>query len=611
MMGRESVPGKRSMREVHFQGDWLNGLRAFRVLFPYLKEFRAWLLLGIFSLAVVDFLQLCIPLIIKWAVDDLTLGRATSAGLLRYAGWILLLALGIGVFRYVWRLSLMTPTRRVEERLRNRIFQHILSLSEDFFMAMPSGDIMARVVNDLNVVRMAVGFGMVGLMDAFVMGAATLVFMVWISRSLTAYVLIPMPFLVMATALISRRIHWRAQEVQRQFSVLTETVREGISGIRVIRAAQAERAQGEKVEREGRHLLQKNLALAKVRGVFFPVLMLLVNLSMVIVLYFGGRDTILARISPGDFVAFTNYLMLLTWPMMAMGWVISLIQRGAASLGRINELLHSRPSLKSGKRHPSDRETREGIEARGVSFAYPGGRDILTDCSLRVAPRKVTALVGEIGCGKTTLLLLLMRLFDPKSGVISLGGRDIRTFDLDAYRRCFSYVSQEPVVFSETIFQNVAMGREDLTKTEAAEILKVAHLFEEVEGFPRGMETVVGERGVTLSGGQRQRLALARALAARRPFLVLDSPFSSVDVATEREILAAIRARYSDLTIIMSSQRLATFMKADWIYLMSRGTIQASGSHDELLKQSEAYRMLVREITFQQAFQTGGTPDAR
>ena len=321
-MDQESVRKKRSMREVRSQNNQLNGLRAFRVLFPYLKEFRTWLLLGIFSLAVVDFLQLCIPLIIKWAVDDLTLGRATSAELLRYAGWILLLALGIGVFRYVWRLSLMTPTRRVEERLRNHIFRHILTLSEDFFMAMPSGDIMARVVNDLKVVRMAVGSGLVGLMDAFVMGTATLVFMVWISRSLTAYVLIPMPFLVMATALISRRIHWRAQEVQRQFSVLTETVREGISGIRVVRAAQAERVQGEKVAREGRRLLEKNLALAKVRGVFFPVLMLLVNLSMVIVLYFGGRDTILARISPGDFVAFTNYLMLLTWPMMAMGWVI-------------------------------------------------------------------------------------------------------------------------------------------------------------------------------------------------------------------------------------------------------------------------------------------------
>jgi len=572
-----------------------DGLRSFRILIPYLKEYKWWLVAGIVALAVVDSLQLCIPLIIKWAVDDLTEGRASTVGLFKYGAWILLLALVIGGFRYLWRISLMTPTRRIERRLRDRLFQHILSLSEDFFMKHASGDLMARMVNDLNMVRMAVGFGMVGMMDAFVMGSATLVFMVWISRSLTLYVLIPMPLLVLTTALISRKIHARAQRVQRQFSVLTETVREGISGIRVIRAYRAEAFQGRKVEEEGEKLLKENLALAKVRGIFFPILMFLVNLSMVIVLYFGGRDTILTRISPGDFVAFTNYLMLLTWPMMAMGWVISLIQRGAASLTRINEVLHSRSTLVSTGR--AFLEAIGELRAERVIFSYDARQRVLEDCSLSIEQGKMTALVGEIGCGKTTLLLLLMRVFDPEEGAVILGGRDIREFDLADYRRLFAYVSQEPVIFSQSIYENVAFGREDVTEREVEVVLEVVQLRDEVMGFPEGLATVVGEKGVTLSGGQRQRLALARALISRRPYLILDAPFSSVDVATEQRILDAIRSEYGDVTLVMTSQRVASFMKADRIYVMEAGAVRASGSHEELLKESADYRTLIQEFS--------------
>jgi len=588
-----------------------DGIRSFQTLFPYFKAFRGWLILGIFSLAIVDFLQLCIPLIIKWAVDDLTIGKATPQRLLEYAGWIVLLAVGIGCFRYLWRLSLMTPTRRIEEDLRNRMFRHILSLSEDFFMKMSSGDIMARMVNDLNMVRMAVGFGMVGMMDAFVMGTATLVFMIWISSSLTLYVLIPMPLLVTATALISRRIHWRAQKVQSQFSTLTEAVREGISGIRVVRACRAEDLQGQKVAEEGNKLLEKNLALAKVRGVFFPVLMLLVNLSMVIVLYFGGRNTILARITPGDFVAFTNYLMLLTWPMMAMGWVISLIQRGAASLVRINELLNSRSSITSGLGKPSEVAQDAIMKIDRVQFSYDHRQDVLLDCSFFIERGKMTAIVGEIGSGKTTLLLLLMRLFDPVKGVIYLNGKDVKEFSLKEYRRLFAYVSQEPVIFSQSILENVTFGMEDVPMHAVEEVLDVVQLRREVMEFPGGMTTVVGEKGVTLSGGQRQRLALARALISRRPFLILDAPFSSVDVATEHGILSAIKEAYPDLTIVMSSQRVASFMKADRIFMIESGKICAGGSHDELLKESEAYRSLIQEIAFQQVFRGGERTNAR
>ncbi len=594
---REKVgKGILKMKTEKKEGRW-EGLRSFRTLFPYLRSYKKWLFVGILSLAIVDALQLCIPLIIKWAVDDLTEGRATSAVLLSYAGWILLLAVGIGGFRYLWRMSLMTPTRRIEKRLRNRLFQHILSMSEDFFMRHSSGDLMARMVNDLNMIRMAVGFGMVGMMDAFVMGSATLVFMIWISRSLTLYILIPMPFLVLSTALISRRIHFRAQKVQKQFSALTEAVREGISGIRVIRAYKAEPFQESTVKLEGEKLLQENLALAKVRGIFFPVLMLLVNLSMVLVLYFGGKDTILARISPGDFVAFTNYLMLLTWPMMAMGWVISLIQRGAASLTRINEILDSRPSIQSTPRAPLKDEVSGELRVENVAFSYDPRQWVLKDCSLTVERGKMTAIVGEIGCGKTTLLLLMMRVFDPREGVLRLGDRDIRDFDVAEYRGLFAYVSQEPVIFSQTLFENIAFGQSGITEYEVEKALRTVQLWEEVAGFPEGIKTLVGEKGVTLSGGQRQRVALARALLSKRPFLVLDAPFSSVDVSTEQKILEAIRSEFGGITLIMSSQRVASFMKADRIFMMEGGKVCASGSHQDLMEQSEAYRALIQEIT--------------
>ena len=573
-----------------------DGLQSFRTLFPYFKRFRWLIFLGIFSLATVDCLQLIIPYIIKWVVDDLTAGKATSLGLLKYALWIALLAIGIGGFRYVWRLSLLTPARRIEEDLRNRLFRHILSLPESFFLEFPTGDLMARFVNDLNMVRMAVAFGMVGFMDAFVLGISTLVFMIWISRDLTLYVLIPMPFLVLATALISRRIHTRAQRVQKQFATLTETVREGVSGVRVIRAYRAETRQGRKVEEEGEKLLRENLALAKVRGIFFPILMFLVNFSMVIVLYFGGRETILARITPGDFVAFTNYLMLLAWPMMAMGWVISLLQRGAASLMRINEVLAQTSPLHAVRASRQQFDPDAPIICTHLWFSYPpGDRPVLKDCSLSFERGRQSIVAGEIGCGKSTLLMLLLRQFDPQKGAIALGEQDIRKIGLTDYRQLFAFVSQEPVVFSQTILENLTFGDGTIPSREIYKALSVVKMREEIEAFPDGLETLIGEKGVTLSGGQRQRLALARALLSKRPFLILDAPFSSVDVETQKAIMAAMTALFPGKTLIMTSQRVSSFMAADRIFMMHDGEIVASGTHAELLKTSDAYVDFVRE----------------
>ena len=589
----------------------LAGLRSFQSLFPYFKRFRGLILLGIFSLATVDCLQLIIPYIIKWVVDDLTAGKATSIGLLKYAFWIALLAIGIGGFRYVWRLSLLTPARRIEEDLRNRLFRKILSLPEGFFLEYPTGDLMARFVNDLNMVRMAVAFGMVGFMDAFVLGISTLVFMIWISRDLTLYVFIPMPLLVLATALISRRIHMRAQRVQKQFATLTETVREGISGVRVIRAYRAETKQGRKVAEEGEKLLRENLALAKIRGVFFPILMFLVNLSMVIVLYFGGRETILARITPGDFVAFTNYLMLLTWPMMAMGWVISLLQRGAASLMRINEVLSQTSPLHAVRAPRRQFNPDAPLICNHLWFSYPpGDTPVLKDCTLSFERGRQSIIAGEIGCGKSTLLLLLLRQFDPQKGSIALGDRDIGTINLTDYRRLFAFVSQEPVIFSQTVLENLTFGDGTIPFREIYKTLSVVRIREEIESFPDGLETLIGEKGVTLSGGQRQRLALARALLSNRPFLILDAPFSSVDVETQKAIMSAITDSFPGRTLIVTSQRVSSFITADRIFMMRGGGIVASGTHKELLETSAAYVDFVLERELCNGLVRGEAPDA-
>lgn len=566
---------------------------------PYIIENRARIVIGLISLIIVDFLQLIIPRIIKTAVDELTLYQASLGGLVRQALTILMLGLLIGVFRYVWRRCLLGTSRRVEEALRNRLFRHLQTLSARFFDTAATGDLMAHATNDINQVRMATGMGMVALNDAVVLGAAAIGFMMYINVQLTLFVLIPAPLIIFGTRFFSRQMHKRYQTVQKSFAAMTEVVRERLAGIRVVKAYTWKAASATAVETASHHYVRENLSLVRVTGAFMPMMVLLTNLSMVIVLSLGGRKTILQEITPGEFVAFISYLGLLTWPMMAMGWVTNLIQRGKASLQRLNTILETKP-------HIADRPGAAVriappcvLKFQGASFQYrPMDQDssirpILQDIELTVAPGETVGIVGPPGAGKTTLLSLIPRLYDPTAGRILLNDIDLRDIQLNVLRAMMTSVPQEPFLFAGTIRENITLGR-TVNSDRLEDVLEQAALTRTMALFPRGLDTLVGEKGVVLSGGQKQRIALARALLVEAPLLLLDDPISQVDMATGRRLINTLEQLQGQRALLIVSHRLSALRRADRIIVLKRGRIVAAGDHQRLLRASDYYAETVQ-----------------
>ncbi|MFH2220437.1 MAG: ABC transporter ATP-binding protein [Pseudomonadota bacterium] len=578
----------------------LTPMKSTQLIKPYFKENRNRILLGLLCLIVVDFLQLCIPRIIKWAVDDITAFRVDIKSLLFYSLEIVGIALIIGLLRYVWRRCLIGTSRRVEEGLRNRLFAHIQTLSAAYFDRVKTGDLMAHATNDITHIRMATGMGMVAITDAIVLGAAAVGFMLYINVRLTLFVLIPMPFIVFGARFFSRKMHRRYQEVQGTFSVLTEVVRERFSGIRVIKAYNREKQETSRLEAISRDYIDKNLKLVKVTGSFFPMMLFLTNLSLAIVLYLGGRQVIKATITPGDFVAFISYLGLLTWPMMAMGWVTNLLQRGKASLDRINRILQTRPGIADAPDAQSIRHLRPGIVFEDVRFSYhpdTGKNDTapaLNGINIHIGPGSVLGIVGPPGSGKTTLLNLIPRLYDVSGGCIRIGGADVRKMRVRDLRSHIAYVSQEPFLFSGTIRENITFDSAKADESTLVRAAEKASLYETIQSFSDGFDTMVGERGVILSGGQKQRVALARALLQERSILVLDDPISQVDMETGTEIIRAIRATNGNRTVIIVSHRLSAVRFADRIIVLNKGGIVESGTHAELMEQDRYYARTYR-----------------
>jgi len=561
---------------------------------PTITANRTRILIGLVSLIIVDFLQLIIPRIIKTAVDGLTLYQASLESLLRQALLIVGVGLLIGGFRYVWRRCLLGTSRRVEEALRNRLFGHLQSLSARFFDTASTGDLMAHATNDINQVRMATGMGMVALNDAIVLGAAAIGFMLYINVQLTLFVLIPAPLIIFGTRFFSRQMHRRYQTVQKSFADLTEVVRERLAGIRVVKAYGWQSASGQAVEAASRAYVRENLDLVRVTGAFMPMMVLLTNLSMVIVLALGGRQTILQTITPGEFVAFISYLGLLTWPMMAMGWVTNLIQRGKASLQRLNRIIETQPLIEDRPGAVPHVTPPCTLAFRGVSFAYRRGdrenprSPVLEGIELSVAPGETMGIVGPPGAGKTTLLNLIPRLYDPTAGRIQLNGTDLRDIRLEALRGAMALVPQEPFLFAGSIRDNITLGR-PVPGRRLDQVLEQAALTRTLASFPRGIETLVGEKGVVLSGGQKQRIALARALLVEAPLLLLDDPISQVDLATGRRLIRTLENLQGDYSLLIVSHRLSALRRADRIVVLDRGRIAASGTHDQLVRAGGYY----------------------
>jgi ATP-binding cassette, subfamily B, multidrug efflux pump len=567
----------------------------------YFFDSRYRLAVGLVCLLSVDLLQLLIPVVLKKVVDDLSYKSATSSILLKYSAAILIISLLIAIFRYVWRLCILGFSRKVEERLRNRLFGHLQTLSMSFFNRTKTGDIMARSINDINAVRMAAGMGLVSLVDGISIGIAAICFMLYISPQLAMLSLIPAPFIVLIARVYTKRMSRGYDRVQKSFSDLTEAVRETFTGIRVIKSFVRENWTLEKVKKEGNNYASENIKLARTLAFFFPVMTIFTNTGLAIVIFFGGRLAILGDISTGDFVAFIGYLNLLTWPMMAMGWVTNLFQRGAASMRRINMILDEAPEIQTNASAGFQRIEKGSINFSNVSFTYPEKTiPALNGINFTINSGHTVSLCGMVGSGKSTLLNLIPRLIDPGAGSVSIDGIDIQNIPLDYLRENIGFITQEPVIFSDTIKNNIVFGRDNITEEQIVRAMRCARLYDDVMELEMGMDTVIGEKGVTLSGGQKQRLTIARAMILDPPIMIIDDSLSMIDTRTEEEILNEIISLRKGRTNIIVSHRLSTISRSDIVVVMKDGIVIETGDYKALLANNSEFSRLYKKQVMSQ-----------
>jgi len=570
-------------------------VKSINLIKPYFIENRLAIAAGLICLIAVDFLQLIIPRIIKRAIDDLTFFRADPKQLAIYALYIISIALLMSFFRYLWRKYLIGASRIVEEGLRNRLFAHIQTLSSSYFDRTKTGDLMAHATNDIQHVRMAIGMGIVALTDAVILGAAAIGFMAYINKTLTLFALIPMPLIIFGTRFFSRKMHRLYKSVQESFSGLTEAVREQFAGIQIIKAYTREKEESINIEVKSKDYVDRNIKLVRITGSFFPMMLLLSNISLAIVLYLGGRQTIYSTITPGDFVAFINYLGLITWPMMAMGWVTNLIQRGKASLDRINSIMETAPEIRDTGDAKRIKYGAGNISFEDVAFSHNhGSPQVLSAVNLCVKKGEILGIAGPPGSGKTTLLSLIPRLYDVSGGRILIDGEDIRSIKLSDIRSMISFMPQEPFLFDGTIRDNITLGDRSIKDSDLEALLEKASLSGTIKNFPAGLDTIVGEKGIILSGGQKQRIALARSLLSDSPILILDDPVSQVDAETGSAIIKNIRSMTEEKTIIIVSHRLSALSFADKIIVIDRGRITESGNHAFLMELGKYYAKTFR-----------------
>ena len=568
-------------------------LKNFLPLKEYFVRNRRVLAAGLVSLLAVDFLQLLIPMVIKSAIDDLTVGEATTSVLLKSGGLILAIAAAMALLRYVWRHCLFGLSRKIEEGIRNRLYDHLQSLSVSFYHRTKTGDLMARAINDINAIRMATGMGLVALTDGVVLGVSAIGFMLYIDPSLTLISLLPAPILVIFTRVLTRRMSSGYERVQATFSDLTERAREAFAGVRVVKAYNRESWICGKIEKEGEKYIRENMHLAKTIALFSPMIVVFSNLGLAIVIWLGGRLTILGHITTGDFVAFISYLNLLMWPMMAIGWVANMVQRGAASMRRLNRVFDEAPEITDIAPIRELPAIEGKIEFRGVSIAYPGEqRSAIKELHFTIEAGQTVALVGKVGCGKSTLLQVIPRLFTVPRGTVLIDGMDIQDIPLKRLRQSIGFVTQEVIIFSDTIRNNVLFGREGFSGEALVKALKTAAIYEEIMALGKGLDSLLGERGITLSGGQRQRLSIARAVLTDPPVLIMDDALSMVDTRTEERILNHILESRKGKTNLIVSHRISTISRAEVIGVLVDGELAETGEHQTLLQKGKEYARL-------------------
>ncbi len=562
-----------------------------RVLRPYLLKYKKLWIAGLFSVAMTDAFKLAAPWILKDAFDALEAG-VTTGGLVRYATLIIVATLISAIFRFFMRQTMIVASRKIEYDFRNSFFAHLLTLDRPYYDKIPTGDIMARATNDMDSVRSMIGPGIMYFCSTVVTLTLALPLMITISPQLTLLSMIPLPVITILVFFLGREINRRYMKIQEQYSTITARAQESFSGIRVVKAYVQENAEIDDFSLLNLDYIRKNMSMVKVWAIFFPAIVLFSGTAVIMVLWFGGKAVISGSITLGDFVAFTMYLLLLIWPMAALGWVVGLYQRGKASLSRIEQILNTRPTIKNIKK-PISKEIEGKIEFKNLRFAYDS-TEVLTGIDAVIEPGTDTAIIGGTGSGKTTLISLLMRAYPVERGMIFIDDIDINDYDLHSLRSQIVPVMQETFLFSETIKSNISYGNYDLSLESVTKYAVAAGVAGEIEDFPHKYDTLLGERGITLSGGQKQRTALARALSSAPRVLIMDDAFSSVDTHTEEEILTNLRQILKGKTTFIISHRISTIKSADVIFVIADGKIAERGKHHDLLAVGGHYARLYK-----------------